>query len=92
MAQNSNLGTYWRSRRQRDGLLSSGFSFVNALPSPLPAALVSRGHRRCIRREGSSGQKLGYFFYGEGPCRQRRSRNRKEYPLFLPSTQNRTLA
>jgi hypothetical protein len=40
MAQNSNLGTYWRSRRQRDGLLSSGFSFVNALPSPLPAALA----------------------------------------------------
>jgi hypothetical protein len=30
----------WRSRRQRDGLLSSGFSFVNALPSPLPAALA----------------------------------------------------
>jgi hypothetical protein len=50
---------------------------------PLPAALVVKD---------SAGQKLGYFFYEEGPCRQRLSRNRKEYPLFLPSTQNRTLA
>jgi hypothetical protein len=31
MAQNSYLGAYWCSRRQRNGLLPSGFSFVNGM-------------------------------------------------------------
>jgi hypothetical protein len=31
----------------------------------LPAALVSRGHRRLLRREGRRGQKLAYVYYEE---------------------------
>ena len=33
MAQNTYLGAHWRGRRQWDGLLYSGFSYVNASPS-----------------------------------------------------------
>src|SRR5215472_8287771 len=39
MAQNTYLGAHWRGRRQWDGLLYSGFSYVNASPS-LPAVVL----------------------------------------------------
>jgi len=33
--------------------------------SPLPAALVDRGQRRCLRLKDGGGQKLAYVYYEE---------------------------
>jgi len=52
MAQNTYLGAHWRGRRQWDGLLYSGFSYVNASPS-LPAAnghVIGDVHRVPLRQ------------------------------------------
>ena len=56
LAQNTYLGAHWRSRRQRAGFLSSGFSFVNACTRRFPPLGQSRTTaRRLLVKEGLIG-------------------------------------
>jgi hypothetical protein len=69
MVHRTYLGAHWCSRCQRNGLLSSGFSFVNASPRRFPPPWSVEEQADCFVVRDHNGQQLAYVYFEEEPER-----------------------
>jgi hypothetical protein len=69
MVHRTYLGAHWCSRCQRNGLLSSGFSVVNAARRFPPPWSVDE-LEACFVVKDQAGQKLAYVYFADEPGRR----------------------